>query len=80
VLDRALERDDQRDLEEGEEPDEILRIGGELGTLALVHLRQEEPLEVDQRATASLGLNPFRRSHCHAGIQKTVCAKNDIIC
>ena len=62
-IDRPLERDHDRDSEMVEQADKIAGIRLDPGTEALVHLRQEKTLEVDDDTAATIGNNAFHRFH-----------------
>ena len=54
-IDRPLERDDDRDSEMAEQAGEMHGVRFDAGTKALVDLRQEEVLNVDDHSAATFG-------------------------
>ena len=66
MINGALERNDDRDSKMSEQTDKIARIRLNPGTKALVNLRQEKTLEVDDHPAAAIGDNVSHRSHVAA--------------
>ena len=62
-IDRPFERYDDRDLKIIEQADKVSGVGLDFGAEPLVHLRQEETLEIDDHTAATIGDNPLHRFH-----------------